>query len=107
MDKQKQLKGKPVYMNRVHTKCATEGIALLRAEAIDNIKKYPESMSWPDIPACQFADAIKRHYDAMNEAGDPFAVDPETGLPHIWAIQFNCMVLEMKRRGVEYEVKDL
>ena len=50
MDKQKQLKGKPVYMNRVHTKCATEGIALLRAEAIDNIKKYPGGGGGGGVP---------------------------------------------------------
>ena len=100
-DKQKQLKGKPKYWNRVDTSACCDGVAEVRRVAIEDLKKYPESMSWPDIPTEDFADAIKRHYDKMNEVGDPFAIDPETGEPHIHAIQFCCMVLEMKRTGRE------
>jgi hypothetical protein len=39
---------------------------------------------------------MKRHLDDILEAGEVFAIDPETGLPHFFAIGFNYMVISMK-----------
>lgn len=94
---QKQLSGKLTYTGRVDVRACTEGIAMLRSKAIDELKKYPESMSWPDITQEQFLDAMYRHTMAMVDGGVD-SVDPETGLPHLYAVQFNAMVLAMKFR---------
>ena len=100
-DDQKQCSGKPKYFNRVDISCCIDGIAKLREYALNVIKKYPEAMSWKDIPASEFLDAIQRHYNEINYRGLE-AVDPEFPESfHLHAIQWNCMVLEMKRRGRE------
>lgn len=101
IDAQKQLSAKLRYFGRVDIPASIEGIALLRKKIIEEIGKYPESMKWPAISPEHFIDAIQRHLNKIYEAGDPFALDEETGLPHIFAIQFNAMVLEMKRRENE------
>lgn len=98
-DDQKQLNNKPKFWGRVDIPAMTEPVAELRRVIIEEVGKYPESMSWPNIPPEEFVDAIQRHLDDIREAGDPFAVDPESGLPHINAIGFNYMVLSMKYRN--------
>ena len=100
-DAQKQLKGKLKYHGRVDIKACTEGIAKLRSKAIDELKKYPESMSWNDITKEEFLDAAYRHLMEMMEDGCE-AIDPETGLTHLSAVQFNLMVIVMKLEGREY-----
>ena len=97
-DKEKQLKGKHRFHGRVDVSALIEPVAELRKVIIEDIEKYPESMEWPSIPPFEFVDAIQRHLNKIYEAGDPFALDKETGLPHIHAIGFNRMVLEMKRK---------
>lgn len=103
-DKQKQLNGKHKFWNRVDIPDMTEPVAELRKVIIEDIGKYPESMEWPDIPVEDFIDAIQRHLDDVREAGDPFAVDPESGLPHLYAVGFNYMVWSMKHRNSEMEI---
>lgn len=107
MDKhknEKQTLGKHKFWNRVDIPAMTEPVAELRTVIIEKVGKYPESMNWPNIPAYEFIDAIQRHLDDIREAGDPFAIDPESGLPHLHHIGFNYMVAQMKLRGSEYEL---
>jgi hypothetical protein len=73
-----------------------DGVAELRRVVIEELKKYPESMEWENVPLHEFTQAIFRHVKECIDSGNPFAVDPETKLPHIYAIQFNCMVLAMR-----------
>lgn len=103
-DKQKQLGDKPKYWNRINVSACIDPIARIRSSAIDKLGKYPENMTWPDIPVEDFIDAIQRHLNKIYEAGDPFAVDEETGCFHIDAIAWNHMVIEMKRTGRERDV---
>ena len=103
-DEQKQLTGKPKYWGRVDIKAMIDPVAEVRRIAIEEIKKYPESMRWNDIPIEHFFDAIQRHCDAIREENNPAAIDPDTGLPHYYAIGFNYMVISMKLQGREYDV---
>jgi len=98
-DSQKQTKGKHKYWNRVDIPAMIEPVAEQRRVIIEEIGKYPESMEWPDICVTEFIDAMQRHMDDVREAGDPFAIDPETGNPHLFAIGFNYMVWAMKYKG--------
>lgn len=104
LDKQKQLTGKERYFNRVDVEACIAPVARVRSAAIDNLKKYPESMQWRDISIVHFVDAIQRHLNAIYAAGDIFAEDPETGCMHIDAIAWNHHVIEVKRLGRERDV---
>ena len=96
-DKQKQTAGKLKYHGRVDLEACTSGIAALRGVIIDDIGKYPESMEWPAIDTHHFIDALYRHTMCIVDGGIG-ATDSETGLPHLYAVQFNAMVLAMRLR---------
>ena len=97
-EQQKQTKGKNRYYGRVDVPAMIEPVAELREQIISVNKKYPESMAWPDIEEGHFIDALQRHLNEIM-VGGLMAIDRETGLPHLYAIGFNYMVLSMKMKG--------
>ena len=98
MKEAKQTKGKPKFAGRVDIAAMIEPVAELRRVAVEEIGKYDETMEWPDHDAWDFLDALQRHMNKIYSAGDPYAIDPETGLPHLYAVGFNYMVVSMKMR---------
>lgn len=108
-EKIKQTKGKPRFWGRVDIPAMTEPVAELRRVIIEDIKKYPETMEWPNIHISVWVDAIQRHLDDIREENNVFAVDPETGLPHFFAIGFSYMVISReyrKKNSTEKDKKD-
>jgi hypothetical protein len=97
-EQQKQTKGKFRYYGRVDIPAMIEPVAELREQIITVNKKYPESMAWPDIQENHFIDALQRHLNSIMLEGLG-SIDNETGLPHLYAIGFNYMVLSMKMKG--------
>ena len=101
MKEQKQTNGKPKFWNRVDIGAMIRPVAELRDVAITKIGKYPENMDWGKIGPEYFIDAMQRHLNEINSSGNPWEVDKETGLPHLFAIGFNYMVLCIKYYGRE------
>jgi len=66
-------------------------ISEIRRYNLDEAKKYEEKVSWKGAKLRDFIDPILRH--AVPLYGDADAVDPESKLPHTYAILFYCMVL--------------
>lgn len=61
-------------------------------------KKYPEGGpdNWKQVEKERYRDAMFRHLLAYLD--DPTAVDPESGIPHLWHLACNCAFLcEMER----------
>ena len=50
-------------------------------------KKYADPQNWRRVLPEKFHEAMLRHCLACWE--DPFAVDPESGLPHLWHLMCN------------------
>ena len=101
MGTKKQLDGKPRYHGRVDVSSCIDGVAGVRKVIIEDIKKYGEDMDLDMVSVEELVDANFRHTIAMQE--DAFAVDHETGKPHLHHIQTNCMFIERKRRKKELE----
>jgi len=98
MSKDKITKGKVKYHGVVDIPALIEPVAELRRVVHEVLKKYEGyNMTFDGIEAPDFKDAIQRH---LNQMEYPFAIDEETGCPHIWSIMFNAMVLEIKRRTI-------
>ena len=60
--------------------------------------KYPEGgpENWRQVEKERYRDAMFRHLLAYLD--DPTAVDPESGIPHLWHLACNCAFLcEMER----------
>lgn len=97
MSVSKDIKDKPRFSGVVDTSALLEPVAELRYVIHEILKKYEGyNMAWDDISSVDFLDADQRHTNKMK--GDPFAIDQETGCPHIWHKMFNMMVLEVHRR---------
>ena len=61
-------------------------------------QKYPEGGpdNWKQVEKERYRDAMFRHLLAYLD--DPTAVDPESGIPHLWHLACNCAFLcEMER----------
>lgn len=65
--------------------------------------KYQEAEDWTKVDPMRFHEALLRHALACWE--NPYAVDPESGLPSMWHLitnaSFLCAFLEMKNGAEE------
>ena len=55
-----------------------------------------KGQEWRNVPARDSADSIYRH--AMKVLVDPYSIDEDSGMPHIWHIMCRCMMVENRRR---------
>ena len=62
-------------------------------------KKYAYPEDWRRVPPEKFHEALLRHCLACWE--DPYAVDPESGLPHLWHLMCNGAFLCAKMKGAK------
>lgn len=91
MSEFKQIAGKP----RISLVPPELILAVARVRAQAMAEKYPDPEGWRNVPPQDYVDAIGRHILACHY--DPFAVDPESGLPHMAHIACNCaFLLEME-----------
>ena len=72
-------------------------VAIARIREYGN-RKYADPENWRRVLPEKFHEAMLRHCLACWE--DPFAVDPESGLPHLWHLMCNgaflCAMMERK-----------
>lgn len=61
-------------------------VAIARIREYGN-RKYADPENWRRVLPEKFHEAMLRHCLAIWE--DPFAVDPESGLPHLWHLMCN------------------
>lgn len=54
-------------------------------------QKYADSQNWRSVDPMKLHKALIRHAVAMWE--DPWAVDPESGMPHLWHLATNAAFL--------------
>lgn len=54
-------------------------------------QKYADPQNWRSVPPEKIHKALIRHAVAMWE--DPWAVDPESGMPHLWHLACNAAFL--------------
>lgn len=70
-------------------------VAIARIREYGN-KKYADPENWRRVLPEKFHEAMLRHCLACWE--DPYAVDPESGLPHLWHLMCNgaflCAMME-------------
>lgn len=73
-------------------------VAIARIREYGN-RKYADPENWRRVLPEKFHEAMLRHCLAIWE--DPFAVDPESGLPHLWHLMCNGAFLcaMMEREG--------
>lgn len=76
-------------------------------------EKYHDPENWKKVEPERYRDAAFRHF--LSYLDDPFGVDSESGLPHLWHlacnIAFLCEMQDAKgltiRKGASEEVDDL
>ena len=64
-------------------------IAKVREWAVTN--KYHDPENWKQVSAERYRDALMRH--VLRYIADPYGVDDETGLPHLYHVATNCAFL--------------
>ena len=75
------------------------------------VQKYGEKESWKQVAPERYRDAMFRHLLAYID--DPYGVDEESGLPHLWHLACNvaflCYLddLNIKVAGNERKLKEL
>lgn len=89
-------------------------VSLVPTEIIRNIatireyglKKYGKKESWKSVEPERYRDAMYRHLLAYID--DPYGVDEESGLPHLWHLACNVAFLcELEKGKFETPVLDL
>lgn len=53
--------------------------------------KYGDPDSWKNVETERYIDALYRHVLSFIE--DPYGLDEESGMPHLWHISCNCAFL--------------
>lgn len=74
-------------------------VAIARIREYGN-RKYADPQNWRRVLPEKFHEAMLRHCLACWE--DPYAVDPESGLPHLWHLMCNgaflCAMMEEAKK---------
>ena len=66
------------------------------------VKKYVDHDNWKHVSVDRYHDALFRHVIAYMD--NPYGVDSESGLPHLWHIATNAAFLcELERK---YEISE-
>ena len=55
------------------------------------MKKYSKEPTWKNVEVERYRDAMYRHWLAYVE--DPYGLDEESGLPHLYHVAWNCATL--------------
>ena len=55
------------------------------------MKKYSKEPTWRNVEVERYRDALYRHWLAYVE--DPYGLDEESGLPHLYHVAWNCATL--------------
>ena len=92
-EEHKQLKGKIRY-RYVDLDACEDGVAQVREWAIAN--KYPDPEGWRKVPVEELLESAYRHIKKVIKEGI-HALDPDSGLPHIWHAQTNLHFVEQIR----------
>lgn len=75
-----------------------EAIKAIRAVRLFGVKKYGSVDSWTRVEPIRYKDALLRHTMAFMD--DPYSVDEESGLPHLWHALTNVAFLcALERRA--------
>lgn len=61
------------------------------------LQKYKEKESWKSVEPERYRDALLRH--CMLYIEDPFGLDEESGLPHLWHLACNVAFLCELQKG--------
>ena len=65
-------------------------------------KKYGDPENWRQVEPERYRDAAFRHF--LSYLDDPNAVDPESGLPHLWHLACNiAFLIEMEEEQDEID----
>ena len=73
-----------------------EGVIAVREHGT---AKYGDPENWRKVEPERYHEALLRHVLAIWR--DPYAVDPESGLPHLWHIATNAaFLIDMGRKNV-------
>lgn len=76
-------------------------------------EKYHDPDNWRNVEAERYRDALYRHF--MKYLDDPYGVDKESGLPHLWHMCCNCAFLcdledpireELKKKEREKDISE-
>lgn len=67
------------------------------------LQKYKEKESWKSVEPERYRDALLRH--CMLYIEDPFGLDEESGLPHLWHLACNVAFLCELQKGQYKEPK--
>lgn len=69
--------------------------------------KYSKEPTWRNVEVERYRDAMYRHWLAYVE--DPYGLDEESGLPHLYHVAWNCATLCEMEKGKynEQQVLDL
>nr|DAU66738.1 MAG TPA: hypothetical protein [Caudoviricetes sp.] len=62
------------------------------------INKYGDSESWKEVECQRYIDALGRH--CLDFLNNPFGLDEESGLPHLWHIECNAAFLSELMKGL-------
>lgn len=68
----------------------TASIKAVGAVMTHGVEKYYEN-SWKEVEAPRWRDALMRHW--CEYIDDPYSIDPDSGLPHLWHIAANAAIL--------------
>lgn len=61
------------------------------------MKKYSKEPTWKNVEVERYRDAMYRHWLAYVE--DPYGLDEESGLPHLYHVAWNCATLCELEKG--------
>ena len=70
------------------------------------VNKYPDGGpdNWKQVAIERYRDAMYRHFMAYLD--DPYGVDAESGLPHLWHCMTNgAFLCELEHEKIEKEIK--
>lgn len=97
----KELDGKDDSNKPIFSRVPTEIIRCIERVREYGCRKYPED-SWKTVEPQRYWEAVLRH--TMAAWKDYKAVDPESGLPHIWHIACNlAFIMEMEEKNERRE----
>ena len=76
-------------------------IGKIRTHFTKTVKKYPDPQSWRKAPMQHYVEAADRHWLIARE--DPKAINPESGMPHLWHAATNIAFIIEMLQGEEHE----
>ena len=79
------------------TEVPSEIIYNVASVRLFGMSKYGKEQTWRKVEVERYRDAMYRHWLAYVE--DPYGLDEESGLPHLWHVAWNCATLCELEKG--------